>query len=198
MRSDKIFEAITFAYDKHSINFRKNSKIPYIVHPLDVMYTLFYEREQDSSIDDDVIIGGLLHDVNEDANVSFEEIELKFGKKVKEYVFNASEPEELKHKCICKKENWKERKLHTINNISKINTNSKYIICADKLSNLSSISNDLCCLGETKTWTKFNASLEEIKWYYSSCINEFEKDDKLKKSYMLKKLKNTFELVFKE
>jgi (p)ppGpp synthase/HD superfamily hydrolase len=198
MHSEKVLKAIEFIYDKHSNHYRKKSKIPYIVHLLDVMYILYYEREKDPSIDDDVIIGGLLHDVNEDVNVPFDEIERKFNKKVRDYVFNASEPEELKHKCTCKKENWKERKLHTINNISKIDLNSKYIICADKLSNLSSISNDICCVGEDKTWVKFNASKEEIKWYYSSCINEFEKDNQLKESYMFKKLKYVFENVFKE
>lgn len=196
MHSDKIFEAIEFVYDKHKNQYRKKSKIPYIVHLFDVMYILFYERENDSSIDDDVIIGGLLHDVNEDAKVSFDEIEQKFNKKVRDYVFNASEPEELKHKCTCKKENWKERKLHTINIISKIDLNSKYILCADKLSNITSIYNDIVIIGEEKTWSKFYASKEETKWYFESCIKEFEKDPKLKESYMLKKLIFNFEKVF--
>jgi (p)ppGpp synthase/HD superfamily hydrolase len=197
MHSEKVLKAIEFIYDKHSNHYRKKSKIPYIVHLLDVMYVLYYEREKDASIDDDVIIGGLLHDVNEDVNVSFDEIEKLFGRKVRDYVFNVSEPEELK-KIEDKNESWKKRKNHTIENISKIDLHSKYILCADKLTNITSIENDLICIGEEKTWVKFHASKEETKWYFESCIKEFEKDLKLKESYMFKKLNYVFDKVFKE
>jgi (p)ppGpp synthase/HD superfamily hydrolase len=196
MYSDRVQEAINFVYEKHSGHYRKTSKIPYIVHLFDVMFILYYERERDSSIDDDVIIGGLLHDVNEDVNVSFDEIELKFGKKVRDYVFNASEPEDLRKKCICRIDTWKERKLHTINHVKDLNKNGKYLLCADKLSNLTSILNDLSCLKEEeKIWGKFSVPKGEVKWYYFSCIKELSE---IKESLMYKKICYVYSQVFKE
>jgi (p)ppGpp synthase/HD superfamily hydrolase len=197
MYSDRVFEAIEFVYEKHKNQYRKKSKIPYIVHLFDVMYILYYERELDSSIDEDLIIGGLLHDVNEDCNVSFDEIEQKFGKKVREYVFHASEPEELRKKCNCKSDTWKARKIHTIENIKNLSKKSKYLLCADKLSNLNSIYNDVICLGDSneEIWNKFHASKEEIKWYYSSCIKELSE---IKESCMHKKIKLIYSKIFKE
>lgn len=196
MYSDRIQEALNFSYEKHKNQYRKGSFIPYIIHPHEVMFILLYEREIDSSIDDDLIIAGLLHDVNEDCNVSFEEIEKKFNKRVRDYVFHASEPEELRNKCECKLDTWKPRKKYTIDNIKYLNKNNKYLLCADKLANLNSILNDLICLKDkNQVWSKFNAPKNEIEWYYSSCIKEL---NEIKKSYMYKKINVVFNQVFKE
>jgi hypothetical protein len=74
--------------------------------------------------------------------------------------------------------------------------NSKYILCADKLTNINSIHNDLICIGAEKTWSKFYASKDETGWHFKSCIEEFEKDSNLRESFMFKKLKFLFEKVF--
>ena len=161
--SEKVQKALNFAYEKHKNQYRKASKIPYIIHPLEVMSILLYEREKDISIDEDLIIAALLHDVNEDCNVSFDEIEKLFGVKVRDYVFDASEPEELRMKCKSKFETWKDRKNYTIDNIKYLGKEGKYLICADKLANLNSILNDIICLGDDeKIWIKFNAPKNKL------------------------------------
>ena len=76
-----VSEAIAFATKAHDGMRRKKSEIPYILHPLEAAVIV-------SSItnDQNLIAAAVLHDVVEDAEVSIEEIEQKFGKRVKEQV----------------------------------------------------------------------------------------------------------------
>ena len=46
------------------------------------------------------------------------------------------------------------------------------VICADKLSNLSSIAMDLAQYGND-VWTRFNRGYEQQKWYYCSLAEIF-------------------------
>jgi (p)ppGpp synthase/HD superfamily hydrolase len=59
--NDIISKALQFSYKAHKGTFRKGTKIPYIVHPLDVASILMKNNAPEH-----VIIAGLLHDVVED------------------------------------------------------------------------------------------------------------------------------------
>ena len=58
----RIHEAIEFAAVKHRGQVRKGTDIPYIVHPMEVMYIL-----TQNDCDETTVIAGLLHDTIEDA-----------------------------------------------------------------------------------------------------------------------------------
>ena len=82
---DKITAAFNLADEKHrnpdGTPVRRDSKDPYITHPVAVANFLAIMR-----VDIDSICAGLLHDVIEDTPVTKEEIEEKFGKDVAEIV----------------------------------------------------------------------------------------------------------------
>lgn len=71
-----LYKAFEFA-DKHHKTQKRSSGEPYIIHPLNVAATLIKLK-----MDLESIIGGLLHDVVEDCDVSEDEIKAEFGKEV--------------------------------------------------------------------------------------------------------------------
>ena len=73
---DKIQEAYDFAVEKHGGQYRRSGE-PYVTHTIQVAYTLAQLRTGPS-----VVISGLLHDVIEDSEVSYEELAEKFGEDV--------------------------------------------------------------------------------------------------------------------
>ena len=168
----KIMQAIELAFRAHEGQVRKGSNCPYIVHPMAVMNLLLIEQSNDPGISDDVIIGGILHDVFEDTDVSLSEIERQFGNEVRRLVKNSSEPEELK-KLKDQSGTWKERKIHTIEQLKILDKSSKIISCCDKLHNAQSMNTDYIFVGE-RLWERFNAKKEDTFWYYQSCLEAYK------------------------
>lgn len=157
---NNIFEAIHFAAIAHSGQFRKGTKIPYIVHPVDVMQTLIK-----FGASDDAAIAGVLHDTLEDTKTTEQELFDNFGKHITRLVIGASEPD--------KGLTWEERKVHTLETLSRTtDTEQLMVICADKLSNLASIKADLLVSGDS-VWKRFNRGYEKQKWYYCGLANVF-------------------------
>ena len=71
-----IRRAYNFAKDAHANQFRKSGE-PYIIHPVQVASILV-----DLQMDPETIAGGFLHDVIEDTDITFEEIETAFTREV--------------------------------------------------------------------------------------------------------------------
>lgn len=71
--NDKIAKALEFSYNEYKCTFRKGTRIPYIVHPLDVASILM---KNDAT--ENIIITGLLHDVVEDENYTISDIRNMF------------------------------------------------------------------------------------------------------------------------
>ena len=168
----KIIKAIELAIMAHEGQVRKGSNTPYIVHPMAVMNLLLIGQSDDPGITDDVVIAGILHDVFEDTDIALSEIEKQFGNEVGRLVENSSEPEELK-KSKDQRETWKERKIHTIQQLNILDKSSKIISCCDKLHNAQSMNVDYIFVGE-KLWERFNAKKEDIFWYYQSCLDAYK------------------------
>jgi (p)ppGpp synthase/HD superfamily hydrolase len=189
----KIIKAINYTIKMHEDDFRKGSKIPYITHPQGVMNILLEEQAYDPSITDDVIIAGLYHDLNEDANVSITTIEENSGKEVAKLVQDVSEPEGLK-KNPDKRGTWKKRKEHSLHIMTTANKYTKMLFCADKLDNIRSIHRDL--ITGIDVWKKFNAPYEEIKWYYESTITALKTGDSIENTRMFKLLEIEVKEVF--
>ena len=76
----KIMKAYNFALEHHADQ-KRNSGEPYIIHPIQVAYTL-----ADMGLDEDTICAALLHDVVEDTDATNEDIVREFGEEVAEMV----------------------------------------------------------------------------------------------------------------
>ena len=177
---DKIEYAIYYATKAHKGQRRKMEDIDMIFHPFTVGMIL-----QRNGQNEDVVAAGILHDVVEDTEKTFEDIENEFGKTIRDYVYDASEPD--------KTLSWKERKLHTINHIKNAPLGSKLIVACDKISNLEDALSNMKKYGEDKV---LNRNPEEQEWYYTSvyesCINGVDKNNEIFKRYekVLKELFN--------
>lgn len=75
-----IMKAYNFALTNHGDQKRKSGE-PYIIHPVQVAYTL-----ADIGLDDATICAALLHDVVEDTQVSYEDLVTDFGEEIAEMV----------------------------------------------------------------------------------------------------------------
>jgi len=159
---DRISRAIAFAADAHKAEFRKESTIPYIVHPLDVFSILLKY-----GAGEDLAIAGVLHDVLEDTSKSRDEIRQDFGDKVCSLVVGASEEEKLTKGVSNeeKKKTWKLRKQQKIDKVRGSDRDLRLLICADKLANIRDVLTDYLVSGDA-LWSKFNASKDQESWYY--------------------------------
>ena len=182
MKRDKIEYAIYYATKAHQGQKRKTEDVDMIFHPFTCGMLL-----QRNGCDEDIVCAGILHDVVEDTSYTFDDIEKEFGKTVRDYVYDASEPN--------KSLDWKERKMHTIEHIKKAPIGSKLIVACDKISNLSNLYECIKKYGEENSWSKFKRNKDLQKWYYTnvyeSCITGVDKDHPIFNRY-----KNIIEELF--
>jgi len=173
-RFDMTFhEAIIFAAEKHNGQLRKGTNIPYIAHIMEVMQILF-----ENNCSEEIVIAGILHDTLEDTDTTPDEIKQLFGSEILSIVQSETEDKSL---------SWIERKSKTIDHLYSASINTKLVCCADKLSNIRSIYADLKSIGE-KVWERFNASKEEIQWYYENIVKALTDISEADMYYDLKEL----------
>ncbi|XP_064471034.1 guanosine-3',5'-bis(diphosphate) 3'-pyrophosphohydrolase MESH1-like [Ornithodoros turicata] len=120
-----LLEAVNFAAIKHRNQRRKDKEgTPYINHPIGVARILTHEGK---IFDITTLQAAVLHDVVEDTDTTFEELEKLFGKKVRDIVAEVTDdktqPKEV-------------RKQLQIENASKCSNEARLIKLADKLYNL--------------------------------------------------------------
>lgn len=147
-----IEEAAAFAERVHRGTFRKGTTIPYIVHPMEtaVIVSGFTDEEE-------MIAAALLHDVVEDAGVTGEELEARFGNRVKELVLAESED---------KSKSWEQRKAFTLSHLADSSRDVKILALGDKLSNMRSTARDYMVIGDA-VWERFNVKEKKMHaWYY--------------------------------
>ena len=146
---------------------RKGTRIPYIIHLINVMRILI-----DLGCDDEMVAAGLLHDVVEDTSLQIEDIENRFGKRVAFLVRGASEVRE-QGSDYDEIASWKSRKEHTIGFLAREATEEQLLIsCADKLDNITAIKDDYLKVGES-LWERFNAGKDRQEWYYTQIAHSF-------------------------
>src|SRR5690625_4625847 len=121
-------KALSFAKQAHKGQFRKNSKDPYVTHPIRVASLL-----KKANASTELICAGYLHDVVEDTPFTLDDLRYHFGSRVTELVQSNTED---------KTKSWLERKQHTIDTIKYAEKEVKYLIVADKLDNLLSLEKD--------------------------------------------------------
>ncbi|MBQ2251141.1 MAG: bifunctional (p)ppGpp synthetase/guanosine-3',5'-bis(diphosphate) 3'-pyrophosphohydrolase [Lachnospiraceae bacterium] len=156
-----VSEAIIFAVKAHDGMRRKKSDAPYILHPMEAAVIV-----GTMSDDQELIAAAALHDVVEDTDITIEEIEEKFGKRIKELV--ASETED-KRADLPPAETWRIRKEESLEDLK--NTDDIGVLMVwigDKLANMRSIYREWKVEGDAM-WQKFNQkNVSEQAWYYRS------------------------------
>lgn len=118
----KFWEALTYAFSKYRYLERKSKGLPYVIHPIRVTMILratgYSEFENE-----DLFIAALFHDLLEDTDLSFEELEQQFGSKIALIVKDLTKPEDIDKKT------W----LKSFDSVSK---EAKIIKMADRIDNL--------------------------------------------------------------
>lgn len=163
-----VSEAIAFAVKAHDGMRRKKSEAPYILHPMEAAVIVGTMSE-----DQNLIAAAVLHDVVEDAGVTIEEIEERFGTRVRELVESETED---KRADLPPADTWRARKEETLNVLK--NTDDIAVLMVwmgDKLANMRAIYRAFKVEG-VQMWQRFNQKdVTEQAWYYRSILTLTER-----------------------
>ena len=163
-----VSEAIAFAVKAHDGMRRKKSDAPYILHPMEAAVIV-----GTMSDDQNLIAAAALHDVVEDAGITIEEIEEKFGKRVRELVEAETEN---KREELPAADTWRIRKEESLEVLK--NTDDLGVLMVwlgDKLANMRSIYRDWKVEGDAM-WQRFNQKdVKEQAWYYHTIVKLTER-----------------------
>ena len=158
-----VSEAIAFAVKAHDGMRRKKSEAPYILHPMEAAVIVGTMTD-----DQNLIAAAALHDVVEDANITIDEIEEKFGKRVRELVESETED---KRADLPPESTWrirKEESLAVLKNTEDIGVLMVWL--GDKLANMRAIYRDFKAEG-VSMWQRFHQKdPDEQAWYYRSIV----------------------------
>ena len=146
-----IDDAMDFATKAHEGQFRKGTRRPYIVHPIEVADIVSTMTQ-----DEEVICAAVLHDTIEDCRgITRDVLKLRFGSRVADMVAQESED---------KSRSWEERKGATISRLREASREVQMIGLADKLSNMRDIDRDYPVEGE-ELWNRFRMkSTDGLEW----------------------------------
>ncbi len=127
---ERIHRAFEFISEKHKDQKRKSGE-PYIVHPVNVAKVL-----ADLNMDSTTVIAGLLHDVLEDTDATYEEIEELFGKDVADIVEGVTKIGKIKFRNLkeAQAENFRKLILATAKDIRVV-----IVKLADRLHNMKTL-----------------------------------------------------------
>ncbi len=159
-------KAIKFATEAHKNALRKGTQTPYILHPLEAAAIVATMTD-----DLEIIAAAVLHDTVEDnKNITLDDIEKEFGKRVRDLV--AAESEEKEEDEVG---SWHRRKQATVDHLRNKATEEEMMIAlGDKLSNIRSIYRDYKNYGD-KLWERFNQKDKQMQgWYYRSIAEALE------------------------
>ena len=158
-----VSEAIVFAVKAHDGMRRKKSDAPYILHPMEASVIVGTMTD-----DQNVIAAAALHDVCEDAGIKIEEIEARFGKRVRELVSSETEDKRAE---LPPAETWRIRKEESLAVLKDADDIGVLMVwLGDKLANMRAIYRDHKEEG-VAMWQRFNQKdpLEQA-WYYRSIV----------------------------
>jgi (p)ppGpp synthase/HD superfamily hydrolase len=165
--SNQYYRAFEYANQWHRDQARKSTTLPYILHPMGVASLVL-----EAGGDEEQAIAALLHDVPEDCGgeVRLTEILEMFGPRVEAMVRGCSDS------LVAEKEDkapWRERKQAHIDHVATADMDTLIVTAADKAHNGRAIATDLQTIGD-KVWDRFNASRDDIIWYYSTFYSALE------------------------
>lgn len=144
MFSPDVERALEACLNAHAGQLRKDSSVPYAVHPLHV--ALMLSRW---GLDESVILAGLLHDVVEDSeDWTVERVEAEFGKHVASIVGELTEDKSL---------SWEQRKRAAVEHAAHLSPQAAAVKAVDKLHNLQALVLALRASPQPeRVWARFN------------------------------------------
>ena len=158
-----VSEAVAFAVKAHDGMRRKKSDAPYILHPMEAAVIVGTMTD-----DQNLIAAAALHDVVEDAHITIEEIEQRFGRRVRELVQSETED---KRANLPPETTWrirKEESLEVLKNTEDLGVLMVWL--GDKLANMRAIYRDFKVEG-VRMWQRFNQKdVSQQAWYYRSIV----------------------------
>lgn len=158
MNTDILDEAIIFAVNAHKGAERRGKGFPYIVHPMEAVAIV-----ATMTADQELLAAAALHDTVEDTDVTVEDIEAKFGKRIAALV--AAESDEY-IEGVSEEDSWHYRKQAAINRIAKADHDIKIVAMGDKLSNMRAIARDYDEIGD-ELWQRFHTTdPKDHEWHY--------------------------------
>lgn len=162
-KNDLLQQAFTFAAEAHQGQYRKGTRIPYLIH---LIRTWGYVQQM--TMDREEQAAALLHDVLEDTEVTALTLREAFGERILDLVAGESE---YKREGKPAGETWQLRKSETIRRLrSRLGKESEraamHIAFGDKLANLYSMMYEYRQVGD-RLWNKFNQKDKKMHgWYY--------------------------------
>ncbi len=154
-------EALAFAAQVHTGQFRKGTSVPYVSHVLAVT-ALALEH----GADEEVAVACLLHDAVEDGGglPVLEEIRERFGEGVAALVLECTDA------TATPKPPWRGRKEAYLAHLAEASAGARLVVLCDKLHNATSLVRDLRATGPA-LWDRFSAGPQETAWYYRSVVD---------------------------
>jgi myo-inositol-1(or 4)-monophosphatase len=164
--------AAIFAIKAHAGTERRGKGYPYIIHCMEAACIV-----ADYTTDQELLAAAILHDTLEDTDVTYEDIEKEFGKRVADLV--QSETTEVPE-GVSEKDSWRDRKQATIDRLKDITHDKKIIAMGDKLSNMRAIAKDYKDIGDA-LWSRFHCDKpSDYEWYYrglQQALSDLEDSD---------------------
>lgn len=181
-----VSEAVVFAVKAHDGMRRKKGCSPYILHPLEaavIVGTMTDNQE--------VMAAAVLHDVVEDAGITIEEIESKFGARVRALVESETEN---KRNELPAADTWRIRKEESLEVLRKTEDKEVLIVwLGDKLANMRSIYREWKKDGHAM-WQCFNQKdVSAQAWYYKTIA---ELTERLSETHAWKEYRALVDTVF--
>ncbi len=127
---EKILDSVfKFVIEAHKGQKRKFTDVDYVTHPMETANILW--EATDHNITTDILSAALLHDVIEDTHINLEDIKNKFGSKIAYLVLEltSNKTEQLKMG----------KKNYLLNKINNMTSDAFTIKLADRLSNVSDL-----------------------------------------------------------
>jgi (p)ppGpp synthase/HD superfamily hydrolase len=161
--SDRFHQALSYAYELHKDQYRRDKETPYLSHLMGVSaLTLQYGGTEDEAI------AALLHDAVEDqgGKKTLEAIRLQFGDHVAHIVRSCSDHETKP------KPPWQQRKEEYLEHMAETDEASLLVTCCDKLYNANDCLRTYRKIG-TGLWDLFSVPREQTRWYYGEIARVF-------------------------
>lgn len=162
-----VSEAVAFAVKAHDGMRRKKRDIPYILHPMEAAVIVGTMTE-----DQELIAAAVLHDVVEDAGVTMDEIEARFGARVRQLVESETEDKREERPPA---ETWQIRKEESLQILKNAEDPAVLIVwLGDKLANMRAVYRSWKEEGDAM-WQNFNQPDPKIQGWYYKTIAEYTK-----------------------
>jgi hypothetical protein len=185
-------DAVTFAVAHHGGALRKGTRVPYVTHVMAVTETLAYHYPERDAL----IVAGLLHDVVEDTDATFEVVEERFGPQVAALVRAVSKDDVAMEAALgrsleemtagldataARAAVWRRRREFMLAHLRSgaldcgLRSDVLRLKAADALANLGAILRDLKHpdVGAA-VWDRFKVGRDDSLWFYGEIVRAVE------------------------